>query len=163
MTPWDPRLAAEIGRQPYPLLYVYRVLLTGIRLMRTGTVEANLTALNEEFRLPYVAELVARKQDGPERATLPDADAALHEREFARLLGLLEEEAGRGDATSRCRSSGGRSSAGSAGRRRGRARRGSTPPGCVATVARGASSCGRLTTPAGGNQGRPRSGRLPPG
>jgi predicted nucleotidyltransferase len=30
-----------------PLLYVYRVLLTGIHLMRTGEVEANLVRLNE--------------------------------------------------------------------------------------------------------------------
>ncbi|HYE19859.1 MAG TPA: nucleotidyltransferase domain-containing protein, partial [Tepidisphaeraceae bacterium] len=37
-----------------PLCYVYRVLLTGIHLMRTGQVEANLVALNDEYRLPYV-------------------------------------------------------------------------------------------------------------
>ncbi len=30
-----------------PLLYVFRVLLTGIHLMRTGVVEANLPTLNE--------------------------------------------------------------------------------------------------------------------
>src|SRR4029453_5858888 len=30
-----------------PLLYVYRVLLTGIHLMRTGDVEANLVPLTE--------------------------------------------------------------------------------------------------------------------
>ena len=36
-----------------PLLYVYRVLLTGIHLMRNGIVEANLAVLNDEFRLPY--------------------------------------------------------------------------------------------------------------
>ena len=39
-----------------PLLYVYRVLLTGIHLMRTGEVEANLVRLNEEAKLPYIAE-----------------------------------------------------------------------------------------------------------
>src|SRR5438105_3703843 len=43
-----------------PLLYVYRVLLTGIHLMRTGLVEANLVALNSEFGLPYIGDLVAR-------------------------------------------------------------------------------------------------------
>src|SRR5258705_2818280 len=31
-----------------PLLYVYRVLLTGIYLMRTGQIEANLVTLNQE-------------------------------------------------------------------------------------------------------------------
>src|SRR3954452_14308063 len=40
-----------------PLLYVYRVLLTGIHLMRTGEVQANLRCLNEGFKLPYIPEL----------------------------------------------------------------------------------------------------------
>ena len=44
-----------------PLLYVYRVLLTGIHLMRTGRIEANIAALNEDFRLPYLGDLVRRK------------------------------------------------------------------------------------------------------
>jgi len=33
-----------------PLLYVYRVLLTGINLMETGVVEPNLPRLNADFR-----------------------------------------------------------------------------------------------------------------
>ena len=41
----------ERPRRVKPLLYVYRVLLTGIHLMRTGEVEANLVRLNEEARL----------------------------------------------------------------------------------------------------------------
>src|SRR3954469_16849398 len=51
----------ENPRRVKPLLYVYRVLLTGIRLMQSGEVEANLLTLNERFRLPYVNELVGRK------------------------------------------------------------------------------------------------------
>src|SRR3954471_23475662 len=51
----------EHPRRVKPLLYVYRVLLTGIHLMRTGAVEANLLTLNETFKLPYIDELVARK------------------------------------------------------------------------------------------------------
>ncbi len=35
-----------------PLLYVYRVLLTGIHLMRTGNIEADLVRLNGDFKLP---------------------------------------------------------------------------------------------------------------
>src|SRR5215203_777412 len=53
-----------------PLLYVYRVLLTGIHLMRTGEVEANLVRLNETAKLPYVPELIARKLAGPEQSAL---------------------------------------------------------------------------------------------
>jgi hypothetical protein len=72
---------------------VYRVLLTGIHLMRTGQVEANLVVLNESFRLPQLPELIARKTGGAEKGTLPDGDLAFHEREYARLVGVLEESA----------------------------------------------------------------------
>ena len=74
-----------------PLLYVYRVLLTGIHLMRTGQVEANLLRLNEQAKLPYVDELVERKVSGAERSRLADADLAFHQREYERLVSGLEE------------------------------------------------------------------------
>lgn len=74
-----------------PLLYVYRVLLTGIYLMQTGVVETNLLHLNEEFKLPYIAELIDRKLAGAEKSILPDADVEFHQREFDRLRGELEQ------------------------------------------------------------------------
>lgn len=77
-------------RRVKPLLYVYRVLLTGIYLMRTGKVEANLLTLNQEFRLPYIADLVARKLTGPEKSKLADADTTLFEAEYQRLRGELQ-------------------------------------------------------------------------
>lgn len=73
-----------------PLLYVYRVLLTGIWLMRTGEIEANLVALNAQFRLPYVSDLIRRKTGGPEQSVLDDADVAFHETEYRRLRGELQ-------------------------------------------------------------------------
>jgi predicted nucleotidyltransferase len=85
----------ETPRRVKPLLYVYRVLLTGIHLMRTGEVEANLVKLNESFRLPYVPDLVARKLAGPEQSPLRDDDFAFHEAEYARLRAALEEAYGR--------------------------------------------------------------------
>ena len=75
-----------------PLLYVYRVLLTGIHLMRTGEVEANLLNLNAEAKLPYINDLVAKKLAGPEKGTLDDSDLAFHEAEFNRLRAVLETE-----------------------------------------------------------------------
>jgi len=81
----------EQPRRVKPLLYVYRVLLTGIHLMRTGEVEANLVALNEEFRLPYIPELVARKVAGTEHGHLEGADLAFHRSEFERLRAKLED------------------------------------------------------------------------
>lgn len=73
-----------------PLLYVYRVLLTGIHLMRTGEVEANLLTLNEAARLPYIDELVERKLAGPEKGRLEAADVQFHQREYDRLVTELE-------------------------------------------------------------------------
>ncbi|HEV2691601.1 MAG TPA: nucleotidyltransferase domain-containing protein [Verrucomicrobiae bacterium] len=80
----------ESPRRVKPLLYVYRVLLTGIHLMRTGVIEANLVTLNEEFRLPYIKDLVARKLSGPEKSKLEDADIVFHEAEYQRLRGELQ-------------------------------------------------------------------------
>lgn len=81
----------EQPRRVKPLLYVYRVLLTGIHLMRTGEIEANLRTLNQQFKLPYLDELIARKLAGPEQGRLAEADLAFHTAEFARLKNLLDE------------------------------------------------------------------------
>lgn len=83
----------ENPRRVKPLLYVFRVLLTGIHLMQTGQVEANLLTLNQDFKLPYINELVARKLAGPERGTLPPDDYPFYEREFKRLVAALEKAA----------------------------------------------------------------------
>lgn len=81
----------ERPRRVKPLLYVYRVLLTGVHLMRTGAVEANLINLNEEFKLDYIGDLVARKLAGPEKAALEETDIKFHRSEYERLRGELEE------------------------------------------------------------------------
>lgn len=88
-TQWELFLK-EAPRRVKPLLYVFRVLLTGIWLMRTGTVEANLVTLNETFRLPYIPDLVARKTGGPEQSTLADADVVFFEKEYQRLRAELQ-------------------------------------------------------------------------
>lgn len=45
------------------LLYAYRVLLTGIHLLQTGEVEANLLRLREQFQLSFVDELIRSKTE----------------------------------------------------------------------------------------------------
>ncbi|MGV3773866.1 MAG: DNA polymerase beta superfamily protein [Verrucomicrobiales bacterium] len=79
----------ENPRRVKPLLYVYRVLLTGIHLMRTGAINANLAELNEDFRLPYIADLIGRKQSG-ENTTLHDGDFLSFHREYERLRSELQ-------------------------------------------------------------------------
>lgn len=78
-------------QQVKKLLYVYRVLLTGIHLMRTGYVNPNVVELNETFSLPHVAELVHMKMSGEEKAIFAGADVVFHEAEYERLVGELEE------------------------------------------------------------------------
>lgn len=65
------------------LLYAYRVLLTGIHLMQTGEVVANIQVLNERFHITAIDELVARKRAGAETM-------GLNERELDQHGGLLD-------------------------------------------------------------------------
>lgn len=73
-----------------PLLYVYRVLLAGIHLMRTGTVEANLVTLNQEFQLSYLPEFIDIKVNGVEKGRLEIQDIEFHQQEYLRLCQILE-------------------------------------------------------------------------
>jgi len=75
----------ETPRRIKPLLYVFRVLLTGIHLMQTGEIEANLNHLNAEFGLPFIPELIARKTSGTEGQTLETDEFAFFEAQFAEL------------------------------------------------------------------------------
>ncbi len=88
-TEWKLFLKAS-PRRVKPLLYVYRVLLTGIHLMRSGEVEANLLTLNEDARLAFIPDLVARKLAGPEKSTLDDADLQFHESQYQKLRTELQ-------------------------------------------------------------------------
>jgi hypothetical protein len=53
-------------------------------------VEANLTRLNLEFRLPYVDDLIALKMNSAEKATLATAEIEYHAGEYQRLVSQLE-------------------------------------------------------------------------
>lgn len=74
-------------------MYVYRVLLTGIHLLRTGQVEANLPKLSEHYDLGHVRPLIEAKVRDAEQSTAPWIDRAFHEAEYLRLRGRLEAEA----------------------------------------------------------------------
>jgi uncharacterized protein len=74
------------------ILYVFRVLLTGIHLMRTGEIEANILRLNEEFKLSYIPELVEQKQTGYEKGELAAGRGLdFYSREYLKLEALLKE------------------------------------------------------------------------
>jgi uncharacterized protein len=78
-----------------PLLYTFRVLSTGIHLMRTGEVVADLTRLYS-LAPAYVPELVAAKRESEHGA--PPGDAPSRERlaaDVAAMTARLEDERGR--------------------------------------------------------------------
>jgi uncharacterized protein len=83
-------LSKEATPRVKPLLYLYRVLLTGIHLMQTGQIEANLVALNEQFQLLYLPDLIAQKFSGAEAQTLSSNDLSFHYQEYQRLVQCLE-------------------------------------------------------------------------
>ena len=76
-------------------LHIYRALLTGIHLMRTGRLQPHLPTLNQEFQLPAVDRLLQQRQDpaAPQTVTPQEKQASLQE--ARRLATELELAAGR--------------------------------------------------------------------
>jgi uncharacterized protein len=52
------------------ILYIFRVLMTGITFAETGVIEANILRLNEQFGFAFVDELVREKIEGYEHSRL---------------------------------------------------------------------------------------------
>jgi predicted nucleotidyltransferase len=71
------------------ILYAYRVLLTGIHLLRTGEVEAFLPRLAQEYQQSFLIDLIAQKRQ--EKGTAPDLDWAFHDDKLRELEGRLEQ------------------------------------------------------------------------
>jgi hypothetical protein len=70
------------------VLYAYRVLLTGIHLLRTGEVEANVVRLNEDFKLSAIDELIAMKTE--EKIAPADLDWPAHAARLDELESVLD-------------------------------------------------------------------------
>jgi len=83
-------IAKEEPKRAKPVLYAYRVLMTGIHLLRTGQVEANLLRLNEHFGLGFLEDLVARKVGG-ENASVGDLDWSFHQARLTELEAQLDQ------------------------------------------------------------------------
>ncbi|HEY3557733.1 MAG TPA: nucleotidyltransferase domain-containing protein [Kribbella sp.] len=75
-------------RELKPLLYTFRVLLTGINLMRTGVVQADLREL--AGGPPYLRELMAAKAEA-EHAPLDGPTEGQLAADVARLQSVLDE------------------------------------------------------------------------
>src|SRR5579883_1193462 len=81
-------LAKQEPKITKTVLYAYRVLLTGIHLLRTGEVEAHLPRLAETYHRPFLSELIARKRE--EKGPATNLDWAFHDAQLRELEGLLE-------------------------------------------------------------------------
>lgn len=73
------------------LLYSVRVVLTGIHLLRSGEVQANLPALAQEYGVDGVDAVVAYKRDHGETATIAPELAAPLRRQWPALEDQLVE------------------------------------------------------------------------
>ncbi|MFI7011026.1 DNA polymerase beta superfamily protein [Streptomyces sp. NPDC050145] len=96
----------EKTRELKPLLYTFRVLLTGIHLMRTGRVEAHLPTLLEAVDAPgYLPELIEAKAaaehggtDLPSERAAADIEALHLELDAAQAASTLPDEPSAYDA-----------------------------------------------------------------
>jgi predicted nucleotidyltransferase len=88
VTQW--RLFEKTGELK-PLLYTFRVLLTGIHLMRSGEVQAHLPTLLPQVDAPaYLPDLVAAK--AAQEHGKADVDRERVTEDVERLQGVLDEE-----------------------------------------------------------------------
>lgn len=73
------------------LLYAYRVALTGIHLLKTGRVEANLTHLLADYPQDGVLELIEVKRTSREKMPLTAKELEIHQERLEQLMILLIE------------------------------------------------------------------------
>lgn len=78
-------------KQAKTLLYVYRVLMTGLHLMRTQEVQPNLQTLADVYGMTHIPDLIAAKIEDGEKAILSAPDVVFHQAEHERLTGELED------------------------------------------------------------------------
>jgi uncharacterized protein len=85
------QLEKESVKRVKTLLYAYRVALSGVHLLRTGEIEANLQELARLYALPFVHELIERKRRA-EQLALADLDWAWHREQLGGWQARLERE-----------------------------------------------------------------------
>ena len=82
-------LEKEPVKKAKSLLYAYRVLLTGIHLMKSGRIETDIRNLYAESRLDFVPDLIAAKKE--EKIGLANLDWEFHVAQLDSLEKKLKE------------------------------------------------------------------------
>ena len=73
------------------VLYLFRVLMTGLHALLSGEIEANILTLNENvFHVPFIADLVARKRAGGEFGKLNAGEFQMYYGEAKKLEAQLD-------------------------------------------------------------------------
>ncbi len=65
------------------LLYIYRILMTGIHVLETGILESHLPTLNQIFALPFIPRLIAAKVE--ELSPIEGEDWDMHQQAIGQL------------------------------------------------------------------------------
>jgi predicted nucleotidyltransferase len=81
-------LAKQEPKTAKAVLYAYRVVLTGIHLLRTGEVEPYLPRLAEEYGLPFMGDLIGQKRE--EKGPALDLDWPFHDNQLKELESRLD-------------------------------------------------------------------------
>jgi uncharacterized protein len=81
----------ELRRTAKTMLYSYRAAMTGVHLLRSGVLEANVMTLAPHYGFDDVAELVALKGSGAEHGPLPNDLHAHHVSRWPALQTMLDE------------------------------------------------------------------------
>ena len=71
------------------LLYAYRVLMTGIHLMKSGLIETDVRVMYSDLGLDFIPDLIAAKRE--EKIELPNLDWKFHLQQLERLEQKLTE------------------------------------------------------------------------
>ena len=82
-------LEKEPNKKAKSLLYAYRVLLTGIHLMKSGEVVTDLRQLHRDAGLTFIPNLIAAKKE--EKIELADLDWEFHHDQLRKLEVALED------------------------------------------------------------------------
>ena len=82
-------LEKEPVKKAKSLLYAYRVLLTGVHLMKTGRIETDVRVLHENEGLDFIPDLIAAKVE--EKIGLENLDWQFHADKLAALEVKLED------------------------------------------------------------------------
>jgi uncharacterized protein len=72
------------------VLYAYRVALTGVHLLRTGELQADLSVLAEPYGFAQALPLIDKKRRTAEKAVLTEAEDALHRESLPLLIEALD-------------------------------------------------------------------------